>query len=151
MTQLTKGIGHVAYATTDLDRLVAFYGDVFGADVSERHDGEPRHCFVGIGAGTVLHVFEKPDAVGDPGRPWGHGPVDHFTLEAADLDAFMVIRGRLIDRGCAGDAVTDFGSLVSVHFTDPDGLLLELSLWKTDPWNPPFAATPFRGRAGSGR
>jgi catechol 2,3-dioxygenase-like lactoylglutathione lyase family enzyme len=39
MTQLTKGIGHVAYATTDLDRLAAFYSDVFGADVSERYDG----------------------------------------------------------------------------------------------------------------
>jgi len=62
----------------------------------------------------------------------------------------MVIRERLTERGCAGEAVTDFGSLVSVHFTDPDGLLLELSLWKTDPWNPAFAATPFRGRAGSG-
>jgi catechol 2,3-dioxygenase-like lactoylglutathione lyase family enzyme len=150
MTRLTKGVGHVAYATTDLDQLVAFYSDVFGASVSERHDGEPRHCFVGIGAGTMLHAFEKPDAVSGPGRPWEHGPIDHFTLEAADLDAFMVIRTRLIERGCAGDAVTDFGSLVSVHFTDPDGLLLELSLWKTDPWKPPFTARPFRGRAGAG-
>jgi len=150
MTPLTTGIGHVAQATADLDRLTAFYRDVFGAEVSERHEGDPRHCFIRIGAGTVLHAFEKPEAVRDAGRPWGHGPIDHFTLEAADLDAFVLMRERLARRGCAAETVTDFGSLVSLHFTDPDGLLLELSLWKTDPWNPPFTAAPFRGRAGSG-
>jgi catechol 2,3-dioxygenase-like lactoylglutathione lyase family enzyme len=150
MAQLTKGIGHVARATADLDRLVEFYEGAFGAEVSDRHDGDPRHCFVHIGHGTVLHVFEMPRALPNHVRPWQHGPIDHFTLEAADLDAFITIRERLRERNCADDAVTDFGSLVSVFFRDPDGLLLELSLWKTQPWDPPFEVTPFRGRAGAG-
>jgi hypothetical protein len=58
----------------------------------------------------------------------------HVFEKPADLDAFMLTCARLRQRGR--------------HFMDPDGLILELSLWKTDPWNPPFAATPFRGRAG---
>jgi catechol 2,3-dioxygenase-like lactoylglutathione lyase family enzyme len=147
---LLRSIGHIALATPDLDRLAEFYARVFGAAPEELSpSGGPRHCFIRIGETTVLHVFERSD-IAWSAAPWEHGPIDHFTLEAADLDAFVTLRDRLVAGGHAEETVTDFGALVSVFFTDPDGLLLELSLWKTEPWAPPFATVPFRGRAGGG-
>ena len=146
------GIGHIAVATTDLDRLIAFHADVFGAQATElTAPGGPRHCFIRIGDGAVLHAFEREAGTDAAAlQPWRHGPIDHFTLEAADLDAFLAARDRLVAGGHAEPAIVDFGSLVSVFFRDPDGLLLELTLWKTPDWDPPFEAVPFRARAGAG-
>jgi catechol 2,3-dioxygenase-like lactoylglutathione lyase family enzyme len=146
-TMLTRGIGHVAVATRDLGRLTAFYEDAFGATV-ERFG--PTHAFIQIGPATVLHAFEREDGRPTAPGPWQHGPIDHFTLEAAGLDEFEVARRRLIERGAASEEVTDFGALVSVFFTDPDGLLLELSLWKPPDFDPPFDLAPFRSEAGDG-
>jgi catechol 2,3-dioxygenase-like lactoylglutathione lyase family enzyme len=143
---LLSGIGHLALATPDLARLTSFYTRVFGASVE---DLGPGHAFIRIGPTTALHAFERPELNPDTG-PWRHGPIDHFTLEARDLDAFIAVRDRLIAEGCAQDTITDFGPLVSVFFTDPDGLLCELSLWKCPDWNPPFEATPFVRAAGAG-
>jgi hypothetical protein len=53
---------------------------------------------------------------------FGRGRIDHLGLEAASLEAFEEIRRRLIARGAADEFVTDFGPLLSLFFTDPDGL-----------------------------
>jgi catechol 2,3-dioxygenase-like lactoylglutathione lyase family enzyme len=142
---LLSGIGHLALATPDLERLKSFYTRVFDATVE---DLGPGHAFIHIGERTALHAFERPTEH-DP-APWRHGPLDHFTLEATDLDVFIALRDRLTAEGCAQHTVTDFGPLVSVFFTDPDGLLCELSLWKCPDWNPPFETTRFARPAGTG-
>ena len=44
-------------------------------------------------------------------------------LHAASLEAFETIRERLMARRQPADAfVTDFGPILSLFFTDPDGL-----------------------------
>jgi hypothetical protein len=53
---------------------------------------------------------------------FGRGRIDHLGLRAASLDAFETIRQRLIQRGAADDFVTDFGPVLSMFFTGPDGL-----------------------------
>jgi catechol 2,3-dioxygenase-like lactoylglutathione lyase family enzyme len=145
---LVRSLNHVACVTRDLDALIAFYADVFDA-TAERFD--PSHAFVHVGDGTVLHVFERPEVAepADP-APFRHGPIDHLAFEATDEGAFVAARQRLVERGAAAPDVTDFGSLVSVRFEDPDGLLHELALWKTADWSPRFATVPFRGTAGGG-
>ena len=60
---------------------------------------------------------------------FGHGPIDHIGLQAADRDAFVEIRRRLVARGASDGFVTDFGRAHSVFFTDPDGLEGEVLLW----------------------
>ena len=60
---------------------------------------------------------------------FGHGPIDHIGLQAADRDAFVEIRRRLVARGASDGFVTDFGRSHSVFFTDPDGLEGEVLLW----------------------
>jgi hypothetical protein len=53
---------------------------------------------------------------------FGRGALDHLGLQATSLEAFELIRRRLIERGAADDFVTDFGPILSMFFTDPDGL-----------------------------
>ena len=154
MATRVRSVGHIAVVTRDFGRLAAFYADAFGAEVPERSDRD-RHGglgFVRLGDVT-LHVFERPD--GPLGgvtpelgaRTFGRGRIDHFSLEAVDLPAFVAVRDRLVALGASDGAVTDFGPLVSLFFADPDGFLLEVSLTKTPDWDPPFAVVPFGRRA----
>ena len=50
------------------------------------------------------------------------GRIDHLGLQASSLEAFEEIRDRLIERGAADSFVTDFGSILSLFFRDPDRL-----------------------------
>ena len=58
-----------------------------------------------------------------------------------NADAFEEIRRRLINRGAADDFVTDFGPVLSMFFTDPDGLEGEVCVPNPDAkpgvFNPP--------------
>jgi catechol 2,3-dioxygenase-like lactoylglutathione lyase family enzyme len=123
---LLDGVNHVAVVTKDTDRLHAFYREVFDATVSyDEEVGEGmRLSMVDVGPHTELNVFQLSDDTGPDLRPrmFGRGALDHMGLQAASLEAFEVIRDRLIARGSADEFVTDFGPILSVFFTDPDGL-----------------------------
>jgi catechol 2,3-dioxygenase-like lactoylglutathione lyase family enzyme len=122
---LLHGINHVATLTSDTDRLHAFYREVFEATVGEEERQEGfRLSFVHIGGGTMLNVFEiKDNTEAQRQVPmFGRGRIDHIGLRARDFEAFEEIRRRLMARGAADDFVTDFGSDLSLFFTDPDGL-----------------------------
>ena len=60
------------------------------------------------------------------GRRPSHQRIDHMALQAGSIEAFDTIRDRLIARGAADEFVTDFGPILSVFFTDPDGLECEV-------------------------
>jgi hypothetical protein len=53
---------------------------------------------------------------------FGRGRIDHIGLEAGSLAEFEEIRRRLIARAAADEFVTDFGPVLSLFFTDRDGL-----------------------------
>ncbi len=134
-TELLKGFNHVASITPDLDRLIAFYRDVFGAEVVfDLHAPglELRHAGIELGRQVFLHAWEVPEenvtAAGD--EMFKRGRLDHIALEAVDQRALEVIRERLTARRIQGVSVTDFGHQVSVWFTDPDGMGLEVACWK---------------------
>jgi catechol 2,3-dioxygenase-like lactoylglutathione lyase family enzyme len=123
---LLNGVNHVAILTNDTERLAAFYRDVFEAEVDGQVDEQDgvRLTFIRIGETAELNVFEI-DGNTEAGRQtpmFERGRIDHLGLQAASLDAFDEIRNRLMARGAANDFVTDFGSILSVFFRDPDGL-----------------------------
>jgi catechol 2,3-dioxygenase-like lactoylglutathione lyase family enzyme len=133
---LVDGINHVAVLTADTDRLVEFYGAVFGATVDGemRADDGVRLTLVKVGAQSELNVFEI-DGNDEASRQvpmFGRGRLDHLGLQAADLDAFETIRERLVERGASDGFVTDFGPVFSVFFTDPDGLEAEVCVTNPD-------------------
>ena len=133
---LLDGFNHVAVLTADTDRLVAFYGDVFGAVVEgEVRPGDGmRLTFVKIGTTAELNVFEIAGN-GEAARQtpmFGRGRLDHLALQAASIEAFDEIRDRLMERGASDGFVTDFGPLLSLFFTDPDGLEAEVCITNPD-------------------
>ena len=136
---LTVGLNHVATLTNDSARLHAFYREVFDAEVlrdgAEFPDGSgPRLSIVKIGPMAELNVFEIPgNTEADRQTPmFGRGRLDHLALQAASLEAFDIIRERLLARGACDEFVTDFGPVLSVFFRDPDGLECEVCVENPD-------------------
>ena len=132
MPTTLAGVHHVASLTEDLDRLTEFYRVVFDAEVTFvlEEDGL-RHAMIELGAGAALHPFE---ITGNPhGRglssAFGRGHLDHLALNVADDATFERLRHRLVEVGASDGAVTDFGTVRSVSFRDPDGAECEIARW----------------------
>jgi catechol 2,3-dioxygenase-like lactoylglutathione lyase family enzyme len=130
------GVNHVAVLTGDTDRLHAFYRDVFDATVSQDFSPEPgmRLSFVDVGPHTELNVFQLDgNTEADRQTPmFGRGRLDHVGLHAASLEAFELIRDRLMSRGATDGFVTDFGPILSLFFIGPDGLEGEVCVTNPD-------------------
>jgi catechol 2,3-dioxygenase-like lactoylglutathione lyase family enzyme len=144
---LLDGVNHIAILTNDTDRLARFYQDIFDAPASRRQDiGPGTLTFIDIGPRTELNVFELHDRADyKRGSMFGHGPIDHMGLQAADRDAFVEIRRRLMACGASDGFVTDFGSAHSIFFRDPDGLECEVLLFISRDAEPHPPGTPASG------
>jgi catechol 2,3-dioxygenase-like lactoylglutathione lyase family enzyme len=129
----TLGFNHVATLTADLERYLAFYEDIFGAQVvhiMEAKGDHPRMAIVDMGGDSALNVFEVPAEaiVGDRGMMGGRGPIDHYALGVGSEEELLEIRDRLVAVGASPGEVTQFGGgLRSVFFRDPDGAELEVA------------------------
>jgi catechol 2,3-dioxygenase-like lactoylglutathione lyase family enzyme len=130
MTMLT-GVNHVAVLTTDLDRFVDFYRDVFELDVvfSEATPAF-RHAILRTGEDSWIHPAEVAENAHGTALPamFQRGHVDHVALGAASAEHFETLRHRLIARRATDGAVEDLGAFHSLWFTDPDGMHAELTL-----------------------
>lgn len=134
-TGLLSGIHHVATITRDMDRLVAFYGGVFDAHpifdlIAPGID--LRHVGIDLGQG-FLHAWEVPEEQTGtfPQDMFRRGRTDHFALCAPNEEALETLRSRLVDADACDGSITDFGSVLSVWFTDPDGMELEVCCFRT--------------------
>jgi catechol 2,3-dioxygenase-like lactoylglutathione lyase family enzyme len=132
---LTDGLHHVAILTSDTARLVHFYETVFDAVVSHTTvDGPVRLTFLDIGPNTELNIFEiDGNQEAERQTPmFGRGRIDHLGVRATSFDAFVEIRRRLIEQDATDGFVTDFGPVLSLFFTDPDGLECEVCVPNPD-------------------
>ena len=128
---VTSGFNHVATITADLDRLVAFYGKAFGAEVTfemEARDDHPRMAILDLGGGAALNAFEVPaeSIIGDRRRIGGRGPIDHYALAVDSITTLESMRERLVDAGAEIGEIQRLGSEYSLFFRDPDGMELEV-------------------------
>lgn len=123
---LIDGFHHVAILTDDSERLHRFYGEVFEARVVMDREESPgvRLSVVELCPMVELNVFQLDgNTQANHQVPmFGRGRIDHIGLRAPGIEAFDEIRRRLMERGAADGFVTDFGPVLSVFFTDPDGL-----------------------------
>ena len=133
---LLNGVNHVAILTRDTHRFVDFYRDVFEAEVfaEQRIGDEGVLTIVRIGDMSEINLFElNGNTEAERQTPmFGRGRIDHLGLKADSLDAFEEIRRRLMGRGAADEFVTDFGPVLSMFFTDPDGLEGEVCVANPD-------------------
>jgi len=132
---LLTGFNHVATVTRDMDRLVNFYGEVFDATAVfdlVAPSLELRHVGLDVG-GAFVHAWEADERTTGsfPQEMFRRGRVDHLALAARDEEALEVLRQRLVEYGACEGNVTDFGSILSVWFMDPDGMELEVCCIKT--------------------
>jgi catechol 2,3-dioxygenase-like lactoylglutathione lyase family enzyme len=134
--KLVDGISHIATVTDDLDRMAGFYRRVFGAEASAvtEEDGR-RHQLIFLSEQVAIHPFEVSGAPPDERFDMFHrGRLDHFGVTAPDVDGLLEIRDRLLaenDGAGATDAqIRDFGAVYSLRYVDPDGVHLEINLFK---------------------
>ena len=147
---LLDGVNHVAILTNDSDGFHAFFREVFEANVSHDQVVGPgmRLSLIDIGPHTEINLFEiDANEQADHQTPmFARGRLDHVGLQAASLDAFDVLRDRLVARGAADGFVTDFGPVLSLFFTGPDGLEGEVCVANPDAQpgvlNPPGTPSP---------
>jgi catechol 2,3-dioxygenase-like lactoylglutathione lyase family enzyme len=132
---LLNGFNHVAIITSDTERFVNFYREVFDAEVTDSKDmaDEGRLTFVHIG-GAEINLFEinGNDEAKRQTPMFGRGRIDHLGLQAASIEAFEEARRRLIAKGASDEFVTDFGPMLSLFFRDPDGLEGEVCVANPD-------------------
>ncbi len=110
-----KGLDHVYYWTSDMDRGVGFYRDVLGLPLLRR-DGDSWAEFDGGAIRFALH-----------GVVDGHTPPPGGTavFEVEDLDAArraLEAKGVAIDE--AGGEVSGYARFAS--FKDPDGNIVQI-------------------------
>lgn len=130
---LTSGINHVATLTSDIDRLIRFYVDVFDAEVRhDKDDGPLRHALIDLGGGLCLHPFQIDGNQHGRALPdmFDRGHLDHIALNVADDAIFEKLRHRLVEAGATDGMITDFGMVRTVWFEDPDGMGSEIAQWQ---------------------
>lgn len=65
----------------DIERSIRFYTDAFGFTVVRRWGDAPRAAMLDMGDGSLLELFERPDAEQQDGR------LLHIALHANDVNA----------------------------------------------------------------
>jgi catechol 2,3-dioxygenase-like lactoylglutathione lyase family enzyme len=118
------GVHHVALLCTDVERTIGFYQGLLGfplVEIFENRDYRgSTHLFFDIGHDNSLAFFDFPGL--DLG-PYAEviGGLHHIALSVTAA-AWTAARVRLEEAGVA----THVDSEISLYFSDPDGVRLEL-------------------------
>lgn len=59
------------------------------------------------------------------------GHLDHLAIDVGDTETFQLLRSRLVEEGATDGTLTDFGTVRSVWFEDPDGMGGEITMWSS--------------------
>ena len=144
---MIRGVHHVAMATGDIDRLVAFYRDALGFEVLSRGGWEQGSTAIdgivglpGSAARTAMlragnayiEMFEYSAPAGKPAeqdRPVCDHGYTHFCLDVQDIDAEYE---RLLGLGMRFHCPPPLGVrapgrvAAATYGRDPDGNVIEL-------------------------
>lgn len=138
---MIRGIHHVSISTRDMDRIVAFYGDLLGCPVviDTTIAGEPDFdTVVGLSGSRARAVFLQAGNAfiefWEYASPAGKGPiadrpvndagVTHICFDVEDARAF---HARLSKAGVPFvSEPTDLGSVITCYARDPDGNIVEI-------------------------
>ena len=125
-----RELDHVVLRIRDLDRSLAFYGEVLGCPVEKRQE---RIGLVQLRAGRSLIDLVPLD--GPLGSAGGAGPakegrnVDHLCLRIEPFDAAAIaahLRAHGIEPGKVESRYGAEGEGPSIYVDDPDGNVVEL-------------------------
>lgn len=113
-------VGHVHLKVRDVEHSTAFYTDILGLEIEERHG---RYAFLTFG--TRHHdiaLQEVETSTQEPGPGVG---LYHAAFEVETVGALVAVYDRLLERGVHVSPV-DHGISKALYFADPDGNGLEV-------------------------
>jgi catechol 2,3-dioxygenase-like lactoylglutathione lyase family enzyme len=119
---LVRRLAHVCLGTTDLERLIEFYGSLLEAEVIHEfrnHAGERYGALLALAPGTFLELFNEQK----PETRSGQGLFRHLCFEVEDIEA-MAVHARTLG---INPEVKRGRTDRTLQFTipDPDGTPLE--------------------------
>jgi len=113
-------IGAVGLIVRDLDRLTAFYSDLFGLTVQQR---TPQTVMLGVDGVPLLELAHRPDALADDPREAGLFHTAFLMPARADLGRWLLHAGqRLVPLSGA----SDHGVSEAIYLDDPEGNGIEV-------------------------
>ena len=118
------GVHHLALLCSDVERTIRFYQELLGFPLVELFENRDykgsTHLFFDLGHDNTLAFFDFPDL--------GLGPYEevlggfHHLAISVDKEHWGAARARLE----AAAVPTRIESEISLYFSDPDGVRLEL-------------------------
>jgi catechol 2,3-dioxygenase len=129
-------IGHVHLKVSDLDRAVAFYGEVLGFELRQRYGHQAAFM---AADGYHHHIgLNTWESAGGPPPPRGTTGLYHLAiLYPTRADLGRALR-RLLERDVGLDGASDHGVSQALYLHDPDGNGIELY------WDRPREEWPLR-------
>ena len=110
-----KAFDHVNILTSNLDAMIAWYGDILGLKSGARPDFDFPGAWLYLGDAAVLHLVGVDDA------PKGYDGVrmEHVAFSASGYDAFIAkLKERKVEHRVGQIPGTE---LMQVNVHDPDG------------------------------
>lgn len=126
----TVKLAHVALWTADMERMTAFWAELFNATVGERYESARRpgfsSRFLRLSEGAALEIMQAPWIAARPdGEHWGYAHVAVSVGTRAAVDA-VAARARALHILESGPRMTGDGYYEAVLF-DPDGNRVEVT------------------------
>ncbi|HYX87462.1 MAG TPA: VOC family protein [Gaiellales bacterium] len=133
----TQGVHHITLTGADRRTSIAFWEGVLGMpfvfEQPNLDNAAESHLYFDPGDGRLITVFTNEDRTPEPARtPTDPGCVHHIAFSLSQA-TFRQAVARLDERSISHSGVKDRGFMDSIYFTDPLGLLIELSSYRFEP------------------
>jgi catechol-2,3-dioxygenase len=125
MARVTR-LGHVGIYVRDLERMVAFYRDLLGMQITKQN-WRAGAVFLSADPAAVDHEIALMR-----GRPSAEDPhlIQQISLGVDSLDDLRAFHRRLVAEGYRIDGVVNHASAIGCYFFDPEGNRTEV-FWVT--------------------
>ena len=120
---------HVNLTVTDLDRSIAFYGDLLDLRVRWRGKTTDGAAAAHVGDDRCYLAMFQATESGAPDSDYGRPGINHFGFVVDDLD---LVRRRLRAAGVQPHLEQDYEPGHRLYFLDPDGIEVELVQYRSN-------------------